>query len=76
MYKESGRGSAALEQNSHIMIGLEPRMIDPEVNESGRDIARVVSLKARRKGYEGICDYYRVDRNTGRIVTVRKEDYK
>lgn len=62
--KEDLRGSAALEQLSWVIVGVEPE-IEPD-RTRGR--VRLVVLKNRPWGSLGECDVLRMDKHTGKIV--------
>lgn len=60
------RGSAAIEQLSDIMIGLERNMID----EVEKNKTKVKVLKNRITGKTGYVDELYFDEKTGRLVTI------
>lgn len=62
--KESMRGSAALEQLSFIIIGLEPQ-IRPDRQ---RGLVRLTCLKNRPWSYLGDCDEFSVDEDTWEVI--------
>jgi len=62
--KEMMRGSAALEQLSFVIIGLEPE-IKPD---RSRGRVRLTVLKNRPWGYLGACDEFTVDDNTWEVL--------
>ena len=62
--KELMRGSAALEQLSFIIIGLEP-YIEPD---RSRGNVRLTVLKNRPWSYLGVCDEFTVDEDTWEVV--------
>ena len=62
--KESMRGSAALEQLSFIIIGLEPEIrVDRQ-----RGLVRLTCLKNRPWSYLGDCDEFSVDEDTWEVI--------
>ena len=70
--KEMMRGSAALEQLSFIIIGLEPE-IKPD---RSRGRVRLTVLKNRPWGYLGACDEFTVDDNTWEVLLATEgEDF-
>jgi archaellum biogenesis ATPase FlaH len=62
--KEMMRGSAALEQLSFIIIGLEP-FIKPDRT---RGPVRLTVLKNRPWSYLGACDEFQVDEETWEVI--------
>jgi len=62
--KESMRGSAALEQLSFVIIGLEPQ-IRPDRQ---RGLVRLTCLKNRPWSYLGDCDEFSVDEDTWEVI--------
>jgi len=70
--KEMMRGSAALEQLSFVIIGLEPE-IKPD---RSRGRVRLTVLKNRPWGYLGACDEFTVDDNTWEVLLANEgEDF-
>ena len=67
--KESMRGSAALEQLSFIIIGLEPEILPSR--ERGN--VRLTVLKNRPWSYLGVCDTFTLDDDTWEIVLAQEE---
>ena len=61
--KEMMRGSAALEQLSWIVLGLEPEIMP----DRSRGRARLTVLKNRHWAYLGHADEFRMDDETGEI---------
>lgn len=62
--KEMMRGSAALEQLSFIIIGLEPE-INPD---RSRGRVRLTVLKNRPWSYLGVCDTFTIDDETWEVM--------
>lgn len=62
--KEMMRGSAALEQLSFVILGLEPE-INPD---RSRGRVRLVALKNRPWSYLGVCDAFKVDDETWEVL--------
>lgn len=62
--KEMMRGSAALEQLSFIIIGLEPE-INPD---RSRGRVRLTALKNRPWGYLGVCDAFTIDDESWEVL--------
>lgn len=62
--KEMMRGSAALEQLSFIIIGLEPEIMP----DRSRGRVRLTVLKNRPWSYLGVADEFHVDENTWEVV--------
>lgn len=67
--KESMRGSAALEQLSFIILGLEPE-INPD---RSRGRVRLTVLKNRPWGYLGVADTFTIDDNTWEILLMEDD---
>lgn len=63
--KELLRGSAALEQLSFIILGLEPQILP----NRERGNVRLTVLKNRPWSYLGVADEFRVDEETWRVIT-------
>lgn len=62
--KEMMRGSAALEQLSFIIIGLEPEIMP----DRSRGRVRLTVLKNRPWGFLGACDEFVVDDDTWEVI--------
>lgn len=62
--KEMMRGSAALEQLSFIIIGLEPQIMP----DRSRGLVRLTVLKNRPWSYLGVCDEFMVDEDTWEVI--------
>lgn len=62
--KEMMRGSAALEQLSFVIIGLEPQIL---VDRS-RGSVRFTVLKNRPWGYLGVCDEFTIDEDSWEVI--------
>jgi hypothetical protein len=62
--KEMMRGSAALEQLSFIIIGLEPEIMP----DRSRGRVRSTVLKNRPWSYLGVCDTFTVDDSTWEVL--------
>ena len=62
--KEMMRGSAALEQLSFIILGLEPEIMP----DRSRGRARLTVLKNRPWGFLGACDEFTLDENTWEVL--------
>lgn len=62
--KELLRGSAALEQLSFIIIGLEPQILP----NRERGLVRLTCLKNRPWSYLGNCDEFCVDEDTWQVI--------
>lgn len=69
--KESFRGSAALEQLSFVILGLEPEILP--TRERGN--VRWVILKNRPTGYLGEADIWRLNEQTWEVETFEPEDF-
>ena len=69
--KEMMRGSAALEQLSWIIIGLEPQIMP----DRSRGKVRLTVLKNRPWSYLGIADTFEVDEDTWEVVIAPEEGY-
>ena len=67
--KESMRGSAALEQLSFIILGLEPE-INPD---RSRGRVRLTVLKNRPWGYLGVADTFTIDEETWEVLLMEDE---
>lgn len=67
--KEMMRGSAALEQLSFVIIGLEPQ-IRPD---RSRGNVRFTVLKNRPWGYLGVCDEFTVSDDTWEVLLAQEE---
>jgi replicative DNA helicase len=66
--KEMMRGSAALEQLSFIILGLEPQ-INPD---RSRGNVRLTCLKNRPWGYLGVADEFSIDENTWQVLLAQE----
>ena len=66
MTKESMRGSAALEQLSWIVLGLEPQIMP----DRSRGNVRLVVLKNRPWSYLGVADEFNMNERTGLLECV------
>jgi len=62
--KELMRGSAALEQLSFVILGLEPE-VKPD---RSRGNVRLTVLKNRPWSYLGVCDEFTIDEDTWEVV--------
>lgn len=62
--KEMMRGSAALEQLSFIIIGLEPQIMP----DRSRGMVRLTVLKNRPWSYLGVADEFMVDEDTWEVI--------
>lgn len=62
--KESLRGSAALEQLSWIIIGLEPQIMP----DRSRGNVRITVLKNRPWSFLGVADEFTVDEDTWEVI--------
>ena len=62
--KEMMRGSAALEQLSFIIIGLEPEILP----DRSRGRVRLTALKNRPWGYLGVCDAFKIDDESWEVL--------
>lgn len=62
--KESMRGSAALEQLSWNIIGIEPEILW----DRSRGRVRLVLLKNREQAHLGVCDVFQMDDESGKFV--------
>jgi archaellum biogenesis ATPase FlaH len=62
--KEMMRGSAALEQLSWIIIGLEPQIMP----DRSRGNVRLTVLKNRPWSYLGVCDEFSIDEDTWQVI--------
>lgn len=67
--KESLRGSAALEQLSFIILGLEPQIMP----DRSRGDVRLTVLKNRPWSYLGVADQFSVDENTWEVLLSDEE---
>jgi replicative DNA helicase len=68
--KESMRGSAALEQLSFIIIGLEPEILP----DRSRGRARLTVLKNRPWGYLGVADTFKIDDESWEVLLMEDND--
>ena len=69
--KEMMRGSAALEQLSFIILGLEPQILA----DRSRGKVRLTVLKNRPWSYLGVADEFTVDENTWEVVISENDEY-
>lgn len=69
--KEMMRGSAALEQLSWIILGLEPCIMP----DRSRGPVRLVVLKNRPWSYLGVADTFTIDEETWEVVTQNEETF-
>lgn len=69
--KEMMRGSAALEQLSFIILGLEPQ-INPD---RSRGNVRLTVLKNRPWSYLGVADEFKMDEDTWEVLLAEEEGY-
>lgn len=69
--KEMMRGSAALEQLSFIILGLEPQILA----DRSRGKVRLTVLKNRPWSYLGVADEFTVDENTWEVITSEDDEY-
>ncbi len=69
--KEMMRGSAALEQLSFIIIGLEPEIMP----DRSRGKVRLTVLKNRPWSYLGVADEFSVDEDTWEVVLAGEEEH-
>lgn len=67
--KETMRGSAALEQLSFVIIGLEPQILA----DRSRGNVRFTVLKNRPWGYLGVCDEFTVSDDTWEVLLAQEE---
>jgi archaellum biogenesis ATPase FlaH len=67
--KESMRGSAALEQLSFIILGLEPEIMP----DRSRGRVRLTALKNRPWGYLGVADTFTIDEETWEVLLSKEE---
>ena len=67
--KEMMRGSAALEQLSFVIIGLEPEILP----DRSRGRVRLTVLKNRPWSYLGACDEFTVDDDTWEVLLSQAE---
>ena len=58
------RGSAAIEQLSWNVLSLEPEIMP----DKSRGRVRWVILKSREWGTLGVCDVFRLDEETGKVI--------
>jgi hypothetical protein len=63
------RGSAALEQLSFVIIGLEPEILP----DRSRGRVRLTVLKNRPWSYLGACDEFTVDDDTWEVLLSQAE---
>lgn len=68
--KEMMRGSAALEQLSFIILGLEPEIMP----DRSRGRVRLTSLKNRPWSYLGVADTFTIDEDTWEVL-LSNEDF-
>ena len=67
--KESMRGSAALEQLSFVILGLEPEIMP----DRSRGRVRLTVLKNRPWGYLGVCDAFTIDDESWEVLLSNDE---
>lgn len=67
--KEMMRGSAALEQLSFVIIGLEPQIMP----DRSRGNVRLTVLKNRPWSYLGVCDEFKVDEETWEVILAQED---
>lgn len=70
--KEMLRGSAALEQLSWTILGLEPEILP----DRSRGNVRLTVLKNRTWGFLGEADEFSIDQNTWEVVLANKETHQ
>ena len=68
--KESMRGSAALEQLSFVILGLEPEILP----DRSRGRARLTVLKNRPWGYLGVADTFKIDDESWEVLLMEDND--
>jgi archaellum biogenesis ATPase FlaH len=68
--KEMLRGSAALEQLSWTILGLEPEILP----DRSRGNVRLTVLKNRTWGFLGEADEFSIDQNTWEVVLANNQD--
>lgn len=68
--KESMRGSAALEQLSFVIIGLEPEILA----DRSRGRVRLTVLKNRPWGYLGVADTFKIDDESWEVLLMEDND--
>lgn len=68
--KESMRGSAALEQLSFVIIGLEPEILA----DRSRGRVRLTVLKNRPWGYLGVADTFKIDDESWQVLLCEDEE--
>ena len=68
--KEMMRGSAALEQLSFVIIGLEPQIMP----DRSRGNVRLTVLKNRPWSYLGVCDEFTIDESTWEVLLAQSEE--
>lgn len=69
--KEQMRGSAALEQLSWIIIGLEPQIMP----DRSRGNVRLTVLKNRPWSYLGVADEFTIDEDTWEVLLVEGAEF-
>ena len=67
--KEMLRGSAALEQLSWTILGLEPEILP----DRSRGNVRITVLKNRTWGFLGEADEFSIDQNTWEVILANKQ---
>lgn len=67
--KEMMRGSAALEQLSFVIIGLEPQIMP----DRSRGNVRLTVLKNRPWSYLGVADEFKIDENTWEVLLAQSD---
>lgn len=70
--KEMLRGSAALEQLSWTILGLEPEILP----DRSRGNVRLTVLKNRTWGFLGEADEFSIDQNTWEVVLANKQTHQ
>lgn len=69
--KEMMRGSAALEQLSFVIIGLEPEIMP----DRSRGRVRLTVLKNRPWSYLGVADEFTIDENTWEVLLSEDDEF-
>lgn len=68
--KEMMRGSAALEQLSFVILGLEPEIMP----DRSRGRVRLTVLKNRPWGYLGVADSFKIDDESWEVILMEDQD--
>jgi len=68
--KEMMRGSAALEQLSFVILGLEPEIMP----DRSRGRVRLTVLKNRPWGYLGVADSFKIDDESWEVILMEDPD--